>query len=111
MDDEIYSDNFMMKWFDYVSESLESKEYSFCYSIIYKRYYPLTEKQKNWYLSLLSKYPPEDKILPGSVASKMIKGKNLSDFTEIEQKHILTYSDVFNLNQNIITQIKIYENL
>lgn len=102
---EILKGKYAEKVLDEYISKLEDKEYIFLLQLSKYEFLKLTEKQLNWYLSILSKYPI-DEILPGSVGEKLLnkyEGKKISD---IEMNHIKSYGNIFDLNENIKKQLE-----
>lgn len=103
--DEILTGNYVSKLIKKYNHKLNYLELNFLSQIKEYTFLKLSEKQLNWYLSILSKYPV-DEIMPGSVGGKLLEKHQGREISEIEMNHIKSYGNIFDLNENIIKQLK-----
>lgn len=102
--EEILTGNYVSKVIDKHLNKLNDKECDFLIQLAKYKVLKLSEKQLNWYLSILSKYPIQE-IMPDSVGDKLLKkhkGKKISD---IEMNHIKSYGNIYRINDNIKKQL------
>lgn len=103
--DEILKGKYVSKVIDKHLHKLSDKECDFLIQLAKYENLKLSEKQLNWYLSILSKYPIQE-IIPQSVGYKLLKKHNGKKISNIEMNHIKSYGNIFDINDNIKKQLE-----